>query len=98
MMRARSILRSLPLTALCGGLLLLGGCKGLVGNCHKPQAYSSAQSLPPLHIPVGLDGPDTRAAVRIPELNEPAAPRGKNDPCLEEPPRFDTASSTRPTR
>ncbi|HSB98981.1 MAG TPA: hypothetical protein VLE45_03645 [Burkholderiaceae bacterium] len=97
-MPARALLRSLSLPILCGSLVLLGGCKGLVGSCHKAQAYSSAQSLPPLHIPVGLDGPDTRAAVRIPELNEPVAPRGKNDPCLEEPPRYDTAASTRPTR
>jgi hypothetical protein len=98
MMRDRSVLRALPLVVLGGTLLLLGGCKGLVGNCHKPQAYSSAQSLAPLRIPVGLDGPDTRSAVRIPELNEPAAPRGPKDPCLEEPPSFDTAASTRPTR
>lgn len=98
MMSPRSLPRYLSLAALCGALLLLGGCKGLVGSCHDSQAYASAQSLPPLHIPVGLDGPDTRNAVRIPELNEPVAPRGKKDPCLEEPPKYDTASSTRPTR
>ena len=95
-MTSRPVLRFSSVALLCAGLLL-GGCKSMTGGCEKPHAYSSAQNLPPLHIPAGLDGPDTRSAVRIPELNEPAAPRGKNDPCLEEPPKFDTAASVRPT-
>jgi hypothetical protein len=96
-MTSRPVQRILSVAVLSGGLLLLGGCKSMTGGCEKPHAYSDAQNLPPLHIPAGLDGPDTRAAVRIPELNEPMAPRGKDDPCLEEPPKFDTASSVRPT-
>lgn len=95
-MTRRSVRASSVFTA-CGALLLLGGCKSMTGSCHKPHAYSDAKSLAPLQIPVGLDGPDTRAAVRIPELTEPEVPRGKKDPCLEEPPKFDTASSVRPT-
>jgi len=97
-MTSRPVLRFLSVAALSGGLLLLGGCKSMVGGCEKPHAYSTAQNLPPLHIPAGLDGPDTRSAVRVPELTEPEVPRGKNDPCLEEPPKFDTAASTRPTQ
>lgn len=97
-MTSRPVLRSFSLAVLSGGLMLLVGCKSMTGGCEKPHAYSSAQNLPPLHIPAGLDGPDTRSAVRIPELNEPEAPRGKDAPCLEEPPKFDTASSVRPTR
>ena len=95
-MTRRSVLRASSAFTVCAALLLLGGCKS-TGSCHKPHAYSDAESLPPLQIPVGLDGPDTRAAVRIPELTEPEVPRGKKDPCLEEPPKFDTASSARPT-
>jgi uncharacterized lipoprotein len=89
--------RTLLTAALCASLAVLPGCKRLfASNCSKPQAYAAAQSLPPLRIPVGLDGPDTRAALKIPDLNEPEAPRGPSDPCLEEPPAFATASA--PTR
>ena len=89
--------RHLLTIALCAGFAVLPGCKRLfASSCNKPQAYAQAQSLPPLRIPVGLEGPDTRAALKIPELNEPEAPRGAQDPCLQEPPAFATASS--PTR
>jgi uncharacterized lipoprotein len=72
---------------MSGSLLLLGGCKRiLMANCHKPQAYATAEDLPPLRIPAGLDGPDTRTALKIPALTEPEAPRRLKDPCLEEPP------------
>jgi uncharacterized lipoprotein len=73
---------------LVSSMALLGGCKRVfgLGNCNKPQAYARAEELPPLKIPVGLDGLDTRAALRIPELTEPEAPRAADAPCLEEPP------------
>lgn len=90
MTRARFLLTA----ALCASFAVLPGCKRLfASNCNKPQAYAQAQSLPPLRIPVGLDGPDTRAAMKIPDLNEPEAPRTQNDPCLQEPPAFTTASA-----
>jgi uncharacterized lipoprotein len=80
--------------ALCASVAVLPGCKRLFAStCNKPQAYAAAQSLPPLRIPVGLDGPDTRASMKIPDLNEPEAPRGPKDPCLQEPPAFTTASA-----
>jgi hypothetical protein len=82
---------------LCASFGVLPGCKRLfASNCSKPQAYAQAQSLPPLRIPVGLDGPDTRAAMKIPDLSEPEAPRGPKDPCLAEPPAFATASAPGP--
>jgi hypothetical protein len=85
MIRARAFLT----IALCASLTVLPGCKRLFGSgCSKPQIYAQAQSLPPLRIPVGLDGPDTRAALKIPELNEPEIPRAPDAPCLEEPPAF----------
>ena len=78
--------------ALLGASLLLGGCHHFRGggNCNKPQIYATAGDLPPLRIPVGLDGPDTRSALKVPELNEPEAPRSPKDPCLDEPPPIAT--------
>jgi hypothetical protein len=68
-----------------GMLLLTGGCH-VLGTCNNPEAYAGAREIPPLKMPVGLDGPDTSRAVRIPPLDEPEAPRGADAPCLEEPP------------
>jgi uncharacterized lipoprotein len=78
--------RNLVLVALAAALLL-SGCKHLGGGgCSKPEGYAGAEDLPPLRIPGGLDGPDTRGALRIPELNEPEAPRDPKGGCLEDPP------------
>jgi uncharacterized lipoprotein len=80
--------RQIAVVVLVGCTLLLGGCKRLFagGSCNKPQAYATAKDLPPLKIPAGLDALDTRAAVQVPPLAEPEAPRRKGDPCLDEPP------------
>ena len=87
------------LCLLIAATMVLGGCRALTGsNCHKPQAYEQAQDLPALEIPPGLDAPDTRGALRIPALNEPEAPRGPDDPCLEEPPPYSNAPLTAPSR
>jgi uncharacterized lipoprotein len=69
------------------------GCRRFTAsNCNKPQVYATAQNLPPLQIPAGLDAPNTQAALRIPELKEPEAPRSSEDPCLDAPPRYEVAS------
>jgi hypothetical protein len=73
------------LVLLGGVLLLASGCRSLA-NCSKPGAYDSAVELPPLRMPVGLDGPDTRQAMMIPALNEPEVPLAAGQRCLEEPP------------
>lgn len=74
--------------------LLLGGCKHFAGGgCNKPEGYAGAEDLPPLRIPAGLDGPDTRGALRIPELNEPEAPRDRKGACLEDPPPITTSAA-----
>ena len=75
------------------GAALMVGCKGIASSCSKPQAYATAEALPPLKVPVGLDGPDTRGALVIPDLNEPEAPRGPDSACLEEPPAFKSTAS-----
>ncbi len=81
-----------PLLGLGLGVLLLGGCKSL--SCSNPDAYTKAQEVPPLKMPVGLDGPDTSKALGIPALNEPEAPRDPGGPCLEDPPILDTSVAT----
>jgi uncharacterized lipoprotein len=74
--------------------LVLGGCKHFTGGgCNKPDGYAGAEDLPPLRIPTGLDGPDTRGALRIPQLNEPEAPRDSKGACLEDPPPITTSAA-----
>jgi uncharacterized lipoprotein len=81
-------------------LTLLGGCAWFGSkNCHKPQVYEEAKTAAPLRIPVGLDGIDTRGALKIPDLNEPEPPHPAEDaPCLDEPPALVAPSSPAPAR
>ena len=60
--------------------------------------YMKATSVPGLKTPAGLDSPDTRNTLKIPELNEPAPPaRELKDPCMDEPPKYaDPARGPRP--
>jgi hypothetical protein len=72
-----------------GVLLLLPACKSWrIEDCKKPQLYEQSQSVPALGIPVGLDPPNTRAALQIPALREPEKPRTAKDACLESPPKY----------
>jgi uncharacterized lipoprotein len=92
-----TVTRTLLICALTSCMVVSSGCKRLLAqNCNKPQAYAAAQDMPPLKIPVGLDGPDTRTALKIPALNEPEAPRAVGAPCLDEPPAL-TAAKPAPT-
>lgn len=87
------------IAALCAVLTFAGGCRTLTGKtCNEPQAYSGSREVAPVKIPTGLKGLDTRRAVRIPDLNEPEVPRGPDDPCLDEPPRYSNADLKAPTR
>jgi uncharacterized lipoprotein len=65
----------------------LGGCKVFRGTCVRAEDYSGAQQMPPLKVPAGLESPDTRAALKIPELSEPEKPRAPQE-CLDSPPKF----------
>jgi hypothetical protein len=85
-------LRPLLLSIAGVSLLLAAGCRTVSGgSCHKVQPHESAQSLPPLRMPPGLDGPDTSGALEIPQLNEPMAPRDPDGPCLDAPPAITAA-------
>lgn len=83
---------------LAGACLLLAGCKSLLGgDCNKPQPYQQAEDRPPLKVPVGLEAPDTRNALKIPKLDTPAPPpRGEKDECLESPPKYSVPRPARP--
>lgn len=91
---AGSLGRAFSCAAIALAAFSLAGChRGLLKAhaCNKPQAYASAQSIPPLRMPPGIDAPDTHAALRIPPLNEPTPPpRSLRDPCLDEPPPYAT--------
>jgi hypothetical protein len=68
--------------------LALGACRHGPAACAKPGIYEQAQSIAPLRIPTGLEAPDTRGALRVPDLNEPAVARPAGSPCLDQPPRY----------
>ncbi|HJS21826.1 MAG TPA: hypothetical protein VJ764_04160 [Steroidobacteraceae bacterium] len=61
------------------------GCRSF--SCGAPPVGND-DSIPPLEIPAGLEPPDTRNALKIPELSEPERPRTEADGCLEEPPSY----------
>jgi uncharacterized lipoprotein len=86
---------------LAGVGLTLGGCHSLhalTQSCNQDtDGYMQAGSVPPIKVPVGIDPPDTKSALQIPVLNEPAAPqRGPKDPCLDAPPKFTEPKGPRP--
>jgi uncharacterized lipoprotein len=65
--------------------------------CKESVGYSNAQQNPQLKIPAGLESPDTRNALRIPELNTPEPPpRTRGQGCLDEPPPYVIAKPKEP--
>ncbi|MEX1993261.1 MAG: hypothetical protein WD929_01260 [Steroidobacteraceae bacterium] len=72
---------------------LASGC-GLVperaGSCDKAQPYHEARESPPLKAPAGADAPDTRNALRIPEVKAPQLPIEPGR-CLDHPPSYGAA-------
>jgi hypothetical protein len=59
-----------------------------VEKCREPALPAQVPSIPLLKAPDGLDPPDTRNAVKIPELSTPDVPRSAKDPCLSLPPSY----------
>lgn len=57
-------------------------------SCREPVVASDPVNLSPLKPAAGLDAPDTRNAVRIPDLNEPERARNSKDSCLSSPPSY----------
>jgi uncharacterized lipoprotein len=88
------------LLCLGAALSLLGGCHMFhsLNSCPHDEPYTKSTSIAPLRTPAGVDAPDTSQAMKLPALNEPAPPppRGKKDPCLDQPPPYKVAKPTTP--
>jgi uncharacterized lipoprotein len=70
------------------------GCKSRMQSCGQTDKdYAGAKEMPPLKAPPGLEAPDTRNALKVPPLNTPERPRGKDEPCLDTPPPFSTGAT-----
>ena len=92
-------LRNAVLLTVMG--LALCGCRSIhrfTNSCNQDtDGYKQAQNVAPIKVPVGVDPPDTKSALQIPVLNEPAQPPlGPKDPCLDSPPKFTEPKGPRP--
>ena len=92
---------TLGLTLLA--MLATAGCNPFRRNsaaadgCREPIGYAQAVEAATLKIPVGLESPDTRNALRIPDLNTPEPPpRTKDEGCLDQPPQYTVATPKEP--
>jgi uncharacterized lipoprotein len=81
-------MKSLSRALFMAAIVLAAGCSLFrpQANCQKPQDYEASKSIPRLHVPPGMDAPDTRDALVIPEVTAPEAPRTGG--CLDEPPSY----------
>ena len=76
--------------AVLAAAAALTGCGWLPDaytGCEEAQPYHAAKDVGPLRVPAGADRPDTRNALKIPELKSPELPRDPGS-CLEHPPPF----------
>lgn len=83
---------------LLAAVAILSGCGWLPDaytGCDEAQPYQAAQDVGPLRVPAGADRPDTRNALKIPELKAPELPREAGT-CLEHPPPYATTPSDPP--
>jgi uncharacterized lipoprotein len=77
---------------------LMSGChifSKLTPDCHTPQEYQRAGQVAPLIVPQGLDAPNTQGALVIPTVELAPPPPGKKDACLDVPPRYKAAPSSK---
>jgi hypothetical protein len=81
----------------CAALPTLSGCSiwnrvfhrytGV--NCSDKPFSLNTQNHAVLKVPEGMSAPDTRNAIRIPDLSDhPERVRAKSEPCLAEPPNY----------
>jgi hypothetical protein len=83
------MMKRLLVLALAGVALSSCSWMGRHGDkCREAAVPAGLENRPPLHAGAGLDAPDTRNAVKVPELTEPEKPRTKSDPCLSMPPSY----------
>ena len=70
-------------------LLALSGCglmKPTYESCAETPRYAGARELPPLEVPEGVDAPDTRNALKIPDVA--SAERPLDGRCVDAPPPY----------
>src|SRR5690606_12999315 len=69
---ARTMRNAVVLFATLVCVAATSGCKSRMLTCRQSdQEYATAQEVPPLQAPPGLETPDTRNALKIPPLNTP---------------------------
>ena len=57
-------------------------------KCREPVVPADVQNNAPLKAAAELDAPDTRNAIKVPELTEPEKPRDASVKCLSLPPSY----------
>jgi uncharacterized lipoprotein len=65
-------------------------------SCQKTQPYESSKSIARLKVPPGMDAPDTRDSLVVPEVAAPEAPRSRSDACLDVPPSYRADAAAQP--
>jgi uncharacterized lipoprotein len=99
---ARRLRTLLTVSLLAAAVCVTSGCNPFRRShadavCKGPEGYSYATSVPALKIPTGLESPDTRSALRIPDLSTPEPPpRKQSQGCLDEPPPYVVAKPKEP--
>jgi hypothetical protein len=94
--KLRSRARIGALLLCCAMLPVLSGCSlwqrvfhsRKDGGCTEKPFALSTERRPPLKIPEGMSTPDTRNAIKIPQLATAERVRTKSDPCLSRPPNY----------
>ncbi len=56
--------------------------------CGSEQEYQTAESVPPISVPQGLDQLDPSARMNVPDDPKPAEPLSQNAECLQWPPGY----------
>jgi uncharacterized lipoprotein len=72
--------------------LALAGCgmfRPSFESCAEKPVYANAKELPPLRVPEGVDAPDTRNALKVPQLTAPEKPLDGR--CIDVPPAYGAA-------
>jgi hypothetical protein len=77
----------LPLLSACSLYNRVFHGRSDAGCTEKPFALNT-DVRPPLKVPEGMSAPDTRNAVKVPELAVPQRTRAKSEPCLSRPPSY----------
>ena len=94
-MKGVDLKKVLAVAILTGVVVATAGCNPFRRSsaknepCRDATAYAHNEVIPTLQIPAGLESPDTKNALRIPDLNTPEPPtRTHGQGCLDEPPPY----------